>query len=214
MDIDFSAGLSLRTVHTTSPAVLVRSVKAWLEREGPSCLVHPNGFWVVLLNRSRDVEWRLHVWPKGPRATSPMSGMIHTHNRILDSRVILGGMRNTLYRELTRADVSSVGRPVYEVSYRGDRFAQGTLNVLERTGTCVRIGPMLEQNLGVGDCYRVPADTYHEVSVEDCARAATIVCMHSPVSRRVKVLGLGLGRERLSFQRSSGSAEELLEWLA
>ena len=205
-DLDFP--ISLQTYHSTSPGVLLEQVKDWLRKKVPTCLMHPNGFWVVLLSRSEMEEWRFHFWPLGEAKTTGTLTMIHTHDRVVESRVILGKVKNTLFREM---DAESGGRPVYGVSYGGDRFVQGTPNILRRTGQLTAVTPTVEQVLKVGDCYRVEAHTYHEAVVERYVAAATVVRMHSPISGGAKVLGLPASPDQIAFQRPRGSSEELLQ---
>lgn len=207
-DVDFP--ISVRTHYSAAPNVLMETLKHWLEKKDATHLIHPLGFWVVLLKRSDAEEWRFHFWPTGERKTEGMPATIHTHDRLLESRVILGRIRSTLYRE---ADSGQAMRPIYEVAYGGDRFVQGTANVLRNTGQLTTVIPIAEQALKVGDRYRVGAQTYHQVVVESSVAAATVVRVHSRVVGVPKILGLPGFPDRITFQRTSGSSGELLRLL-
>jgi len=196
-DVDFP--ISLRTHYSTPPALIVSRLKRWLERQDTTCLVHPLGFWIVLLSRSETEEWRFHFWPPGETQTTGMPAMIHTHDRVVESRVILGTVNNTLYKEV---NAESGGLPVYEVSYGGDKFVRGTSNILRNTGQLVTVTPTVKQALGVGDRYRVGAHTYHRAVVESHGAAATIVRMHAPVPGPPKVLGLPGFPDQITFPKA------------
>ena len=207
-DLDFP--ISLWTHHSTSPAGLVERLKFWLGKQDATCLVHPLGFWIVLLRKSETEEWRFHFWPPGETQITGMPATIHTHDRVVESRVILGRVNNTLYRE---DDAESAGLPVYEVRYGGDKFVQGTPNILRNTDQLIAVTPTVKQTLKVGDRYRVGAHTYHRAVVESHGAAATIVRMHSPIPGSPKVLGLPGFPDEIRFQRLRRSSEELLEMI-
>ena len=91
------------------------AVNAWLVRENPTCLIHPHGFFVALLGRTKTEEWRLHFWPKGPRVVTGMPAFIHTHNCQVESRILKGQITNVLYAV---AAAPTGGQPLYEVNCR------------------------------------------------------------------------------------------------
>ena len=208
MSVELNFPISLQQLHSMSPDYLIEGVKQWIEKKNPICLMHPHGFWVVLLSKSQIEEWRFHYWPRGPRKTTGMPGMIHTHDKVVESRIILGELKNILY---SLKNVESGGRPIYEVTYYGDKFVQETSNVLKKTDEHAETALKVEQFLKVGNSYRVEAHTYHEAVVGEDVATATIVCMHSRVSGTAKVLGLVSYPDKIAFQRFSRSAEELLQ---
>ena len=137
-----------------------------------------------------------------------MPAMIHTHDRVVESRVVFGQMKNKTYDLKT---VKLGGRPIYEVVYYGDRFAQSAINVLEKTDALGEAIGRSEQILHVGNSYRVEAHTYHEAVVSEDVEAATVVCMHSRVYGPSRVLGLTDYPKRIEFKRASIPVDELLQ---
>ena len=210
MCVDFDFPISLRMDYSVSPSVLMQRFKSWLKTKNTTHLIHPLGFWIVLLKRSDTEEWRFHFWPPGEANVQGMPATIHTHDREVESRVVLGTITNTLYREM---DTAQAKLPVYEVCYGGDRFVQGTANLLRNTGRLTAVSPTAERVLKVGDRYRVAAHTLHQVVAERSVAAATIVRTHSSIPGTAKVIGLPGFPNRMMFQRSSGSSADLLRKL-
>ena len=179
-----------------------------MEQGNANCLVHPHGFWIVLLGRSETEEWRFHYWPRGSRKTTGMPGKIHTHDKVVESRIVLGELTNIEYRV---EKVESGDQPIYRVVYDGDKFMQDTSNALRKTEECVATVATAEQLLRVGNSYRVEAHTYHEAVVGDDVATATIVCMHSQASGPAKVVGLASYGDEIVFQRVSQPVSKLLQ---
>ena len=135
MSVELKFPLTVGQLRLVSPAYLVERVKGWMERNDTNCLLHPHGFWVVLLNKSETEEWRFHYWPKESRKTTGMPARIHTHNKVVESRILLGELKNTEYR-LVR--MKSGGRPIYQVGYGGDKYDQENVQCTQenrRTGS-------------------------------------------------------------------------------
>ena len=208
MPVELEFPLSLERLHSMSPAGLIEGARRWMEQRNTNCLVHPHGFWIVLLNRSATEEWRFHYWPRGYRYSTGMSGKIHTHDKVVESRIVLGELKNIEYRV---NGVESAEQPIYRVIYGGDKFVQDTSNVLRKTEECVEAVATAEEILRVGDSYRVEAHTYHEAVVAEDVATATIVCMHSQVAGPVKVVGLASYPDKIVFQRRSQPIDKLLE---
>ena len=205
-DLEFP--LSLDGLYSKSPTDLIEQAKTWMEQRNSDYLVHPHGFWVVLLNRSATEEWRFHYWPKGYRYSAGIPAKIHTHDKVVESRIVLGELTNILYQ--VKAVVGAHQR-IYHVVYDGDKFMRNTSNVLGKTEECVEAVETSEQILRVGNSYRVEANTYHEAVVAEDVATATIVCMHSKVVGPVKVVGLASHAEKIAFQRLSQPIGKLLE---
>lgn len=174
-------------------------------------LKHPHGFWVILLDKSESEEWRFHFWPKGRRRMIGMPATIHTHDRVVESRIVLGELTNIIY---TTTRTQHGGRPVYEVAYMGDKHLPETSNVLKNTN--LRAKPVFRSKhiLNVGNSYRVEAHAYHEAVVASDIATATVVCMHSHVPGRVEVLGCDSYPDEISFKRTSLPARELLQQIS
>ena len=207
MPADLSFPISIQQLHSLSPECLRESTKEWIRKKSLNCVIHPHGFWIVLLSKSQTEEWRFHYWPKGPRVTTGMPATIHTHDRVVESRIILGELKHIVHRLVS---MQSGGRPVYEVIYYGNKYSQETANVLRKTVHRAEVGPRVEQIMKVGSRYRVEAHTYHEAIVANDVATATLVCMHSRSSGNARVLGLEGYPEEISFRRIGCSLGEVL----
>jgi hypothetical protein len=135
MFADLGFPLTLDYVRVAPVSILRTALKAWMQEQNPISLVHPHGFYVVLLSRTEAEEWRFHFWPQGTRTIAGMPAFIHTHDRHVESRILQGQLTNIFY------DVPTVlvgGQPLYEVSYGGDRYSSATSNFLQQTSTRVQ----------------------------------------------------------------------------
>lgn len=187
------------------------AVNAWLVRENPTCLIHPHGFFVALLGRTKTEEWRLHFWPKGPRVVTGMPAFIHTHNCQVESRILKGQITNVLYAV---AAAPTGGQPLYEVNYGGDRYAAATSNILRKTATRVQTTIQQEFLLTCGDAYHVERYAYHEAVVPDRDNTLTLVCMHGRSSGAVAVVGIDGYPDTVAFTRAEHHALDFTEWLS
>ena len=204
MPAELSISLSHQRVRSTPVHVLVAELKAWLVRKNPSALLHPHGFYVVLLSRTEEEEWRLHFWPKGPRVVAGMPAFVHTHDRHVDSWILQGSITNILY------DVRPVpagGSPLYEVGYAGDRYNSMTSNILRRTTRRVQASVLSKATMQPGDTYRVERHDYHEAFVPEDLCTATLVRMHGRTPGAVRVVGLDGFSETIAFCRAELSVE-------
>jgi len=210
MSVDVGFPLTRDYVRTAPQSSILDAVKNWLKREDPICLMHPHGFYVVLLCRTETEEWRFHFWPKGSRTITGMPAFIHTHDRHIESRILQGSLTNILY------DVELVqigGQPVYQVGYNGDRYASATSNILYKTTT--RVHPIIanRNTIELGSTYNLERHTYHQAVVPDEFATSTLVCMHGHEPGTVMVLGLEGYPETISFRREVYSALTIAEQL-
>lgn len=195
-----------------APVSVIRStVKTWLELVNPICLMHPHGFYVVLLGRTETEEWRFHYWPKGPRTILGMPAYIHTHDRHVESRILQGQLTNILHEV---SEVKTGGQPLYEVFYDGDRYSSVTSNFLRRTTT--RVQSIIKQRdaMRCGDMYRVERHAYHAAVVSEQLATSTLVCMHGHLPGGVRVVGLDGYPEAISFQRTEVRARTFVRQLS
>jgi hypothetical protein len=186
MSAELGFPLSLDYVNTAPAHTLLESVKTWLQRKNPVCLIHPHGFYVVLLDRMEAEEWRFHFWPKDPRAITGMPAFIHTHDCHVESRLLHGQLTNIVY------DVDAVpicGQPLYEVSYGGDRYAPATSNFLRLTTTRVQPTIRRRHSMERGDRYHVERHAFHEAVVPEQQATSTLVCVHGRSPGPVRVVG-------------------------
>lgn len=199
--------LSLEYVRSAPPDELLAGLRSWVKETDSICLVHPHGFFVALLHRSAAEDWRFHWWPAGPKNLTGMPALIHTHNKVVESRILSGELKNVIY---DATEVAVGGQPLYEVAYLGDKYAGAAVNVLQKTTKRVQATIRSVHTLAVGKCYSVERHVYHKVVVPNDVVTATIVCMHSPSPGPVAVVGLDGYPERIEFQRTECRAAERL----
>jgi len=203
MYADLGFPVTLDHVRSAPVSVLLAAVKRWLERENPACLMHPHGFFIVLLGRTETEEWRLHFWPQGPRSITGMPAFIHTHDRHVESRILQGQLTNILY------DVAAVptgGQPLYEVGYGGDRYASATSNFLRYATTRVQAIVRRRDTMRRGDKYYVERFAYHEAVVPEQLATSTLVCMHGRAPGAIRVVGLDGYPGTIAFTRAEHRA--------
>ncbi len=203
--------LSLKHLREFSPACLLEQVKGWMKTSNTECFLHPLGFWTVLLSRSRTEEWRFHYWPKGSRTITGMPATIHTHDKVIESKVVLGELRNIEYQI---EKVGTLGRPIYQVAYHGDKFSQKTKNILRNDGERAAATVLSEKIVRYGERYRVKAHTYHEVVVSEDMETATICNMNSHVPGPINVLGCNSYENEILIQRICRPIDELIELIS
>lgn len=183
-------------------------IKRWLTRENPVCLRHPHGFYVALLKRGFDEEWRFHLWPKGPRVITGMPAFVHTHDCHVESRVLSGALTNILY---DIADVSSKGQPLYRVGYAADRYLPTTRNWLENTGNRILARAREEQHVVAGEGYKIDAGDFHEAKIPENCVTATLVRMTARRPATVYVAGVDGYASRIDFVRSPVAGRQIAE---
>lgn len=211
MDAELDTLLSIPMAWETPAGELLVSVQKWITEARPTCLVHPHGFYVLLLKRADGEEWRLHLWPKNQHKISGMPAKIHTHDRHIESRILKGSLTNVSYQA---KEVNGGGLPLYLVSYLGDRYSQTTTNVLERSTTRLQVEETSRSHLRAGDHYRIERHTLHEAIVPDDQCTLTLVCMHSLEAKPVMVIGIDGYPDQLAFERVEAEASIYLEHLA
>lgn len=211
MHADTGFPLTLAYVQSASAPLLLTGLKSWLARENPVCLMHPHGFYVVLLHCTGAEEWRFHIWPEGARNVVGMPAFIHTHDRHVESRVLQGELTNILYDV---SEVTSGGQPLYIVKYDGDRYAASTSNLLRRTDRRVEPTVRLRETVGLGGMYRIERHTFHEAVVPENLTTITLVCMHRRSPGGVKVIGIDGYRAAITLVRAEHRAQNFLELIA
>jgi hypothetical protein len=211
MRADTGFPMNLADVQSAPAPNLLFKLRTWLAQENSACLMHPHGFYVVLLDRTETEEWRFHLWPKGIRKTVGMPAFIHTHDRHVESRVLQGELTNILYDV---RDVMTDGRPLYNVDYGGDRYAASTSNFLRKSKNRVEPVVRLRETVRQGGMYRVDRHTYHEAVVPESLTTVTLVCLHGRSPGTVNVVGLDGYPEMISFVRAEHQAQEFLEFIA
>jgi hypothetical protein len=207
MTADLAAILTAQYVQTATPSALLAHIRIWIKVAQPSSLIHPHGFLVLLLQRTDREEWRFHVWPQGTRLISGMPGRIHTHDKVVDSRILKGELTNVVY---SVAGASTGGLPVYEVEYPSDKYDPRATNLLKRCAARVDASAISEQFIPAGERYSVPAHVFHQAVVPENVCTCTIVRMHSPTPGSVKVIGIDGYPDTIGLQRIECSAAETL----
>jgi len=112
--------LSRSYISQEEPSALLDTIAAWVMRARPISTLHPYGFWVILLSRVATDEWRLHLWPKHRIAPDGMPAPIHRHDKVVDSRVLMGELENITYG----VEYTATGEhPVYEARHISDKYS-------------------------------------------------------------------------------------------
>jgi hypothetical protein len=204
---NFADILTAEYVQTATPSALLADIRGWIKATQPASLIHPNGFLVLLLHRADREEWRFHIWPQGRRLISGMPCPIHTHDKVVDSRVLKGELTNVVY---SVAETPCGGLPVYEVQYVGDKYDPRATNPLRRSSARVNPSTIGEQLVLVGERYSVPAHVFHQAIVAESVCTCTVVRMHSPVPGPVKVVGIDGYPETIGLQRIECSSADTL----
>ncbi len=210
MRAELALPLTLEFVRAAPVDYLLAALKTWLSNTNPICLVHPHGFFVVPVNRTDVGDWRFHFWARGKRTIRGMPAFIHTHDRHVDSRILLGQLTNTTYKVCPS---TTGGLPLYEVGYSGDRYSKSTSNFLLKTPTRVEPRPISTETFAAGEFYHVDRHTYHEalVSEDDCT--ATLGWLHSRTPGPVNVVGCDGYPDRIEFNRIDYAGADLAKLL-
>jgi hypothetical protein len=207
MSGDLGSLLTPGNISAESPPELLDAIKSWILSSNRIATRHPYGFWVFLLDRTDFQEWRFHLWGRNQRPSAGMPAPIHTHDKFVDSRVLIGELENLVY-EATPTQAG--GLPVYEAPQIGDKYRPANKNLLIKTAD--RRIPRLAhcQTLIQGQSYTVPAHAFHEAKVRDGAITCTIVRMHSQVVGPVRILGADGYPETIEFTRESAPAPDVI----
>lgn len=199
---------------TTTPTQSIKeALRMWIAERKPRCLKHPHGFYVMLLKRSVDEQWRLHLWPNGHREITGMPARIHLHDTHVSSRILTGALTNIQYTSTPVTSDCPSGKPVYEVIYDGNRYAQKTANTLRKSEVREAVSETDRLNLEVGDFYCIERYTLHEALVPTDVATCTLVCMHEHADGIVKLMGVDGYPDEISFLRTDHDGSVFLEYL-
>lgn len=209
-DLDF---LNLHDLAGLSNAFIKDTLKAWINQKTPKCLKHPHGFYVMLLKRSDVEQWRLHLWPNGVRQITGMPARIHLHDTHVSSRILTGALTNIQYTSTPVTSDCPSGKPVYEVIYDGNRYAQKTANTLRKSEVREAVSETDRLNLEVGDFYCIERYTLHGALVPTDVATCTLVCMHEHADGIVKLMGVDGYPDEISFLRTDHDGSVFLEYL-
>ncbi|PWK45966.1 hypothetical protein C7534_101567 [Pseudomonas sp. OV226] len=207
MDAEYDLTSAELALWELPEAAVLAHLRSAIQTTPMTCLRHPHGFFVMLLNRTPQEEWRVHLWPEGERIISGMPARIHTHESHVNSRLLKGKLTNVNYHV---REVSTGGHPLYEVSYRGDKYVKGTTNLLRRTGTRLHLEEATRLELIAGDRYMVERHTFHEAIVPANEVTITLICLHGHEAGLVKVVGVDGHPEEIQFERTDVHPHDLL----
>jgi hypothetical protein len=210
MTASLSQILAPAYIEDEDPSILLRQIAGWVSEARPISTKHPYGFWVTLLHRTEDEEWRFHLWPAGIKPVQGMPAPLHTHDRVVESRILRGRLRNVLYDIV---EVAEGGLPEYEVVHGEDKYNPKNQNRLVKTGR--RYAPTRREleDLSLGESYSVPAHVFHEAVVPDDETTCTIVRMHAAAPGRAKILGTDGYPDELEFTRFSKPGIEVMPYI-
>jgi hypothetical protein len=207
MDAEFLVTLAPTYVSKQDPEALVYKIRRWILDARPFATEHPYGFWVILLRRADNEEWRFHLWPQRRPPVTGMPAPIHTHDKVVDSRILKGALENITY--LLRPTETG-GLPIYEARHVSDKYSPENKNILCRTPDRFIPEVAARQNLGVGHSYNVPPHVFHEARVFEGDVTCTIVRMHSQAPGPAKILGADGYPGEIEFKRAFAPAAELI----
>jgi len=136
-----------------------------------------------------------------------MPAPIHTHDKIVDSRVLLGELENIVY-DVTPTQTG--GLPVYEVTHVADKYSVDNKNLLIKTSErrIPRLGS--RETITAGNCYTVPPHAFHEANVRNGLITCTIVRMHSQTPGPIQILGADGYPDTIEFKRASAPASDVI----
>ncbi|WP_236217265.1 hypothetical protein [Pseudomonas rhodesiae] len=210
MGDDQKARSEWRAIRALPPGDALAQIRATIATRHLTGLRHPHGFYVVLLHRDIREEWRLHVWPDTTRQYVGMPARVHTHDRHVDSRLLVGTLSNVTYRSQVCGEG---GYPLYQVTYLGDKYYEATKNVLRKSSVRLAVEEVERMTMIAGDSYRVDRHTFHEAMVPNGQTTITLVCLHGYEPGSVGVLGIDGYSRDLVFERAIVSNEDLLSAL-
>jgi hypothetical protein len=208
MTVELSIPLSSSYVAQRDPSALLDTIAEWVMCTRPISTQHPYGFWVILLCRTETEEWRFHMWSKDRSAPGGMPAPIHTHEKVVDSRILMGELENITYRVRS---TDAGGYPVYVARHISDKYSPENRNLLVKTPERYIPVRASQQTLSVGDAYSVQAHVFHEARVREGILTCTIVRMHSPSPGPVQILGSDGYPPEIEFKRMSASAYEVFK---
>ncbi len=137
---------------------LIRAVLKEHRQAGTPVQIHPLGFLrVPLTSQDRlDEGFYLHVWPGPTTLQLQASSQVHNHVFDLESRILVGTLRNREYEAFEDIGGEWV---LAEAIYAGSRSS--------RVPTGARIGYRLvhEQTYGPGEVYTIPKGVFHETDI-------------------------------------------------
>jgi hypothetical protein len=127
---------------------------------------HPLGFLHSTLMDNSNAALRLHIWKPGMRVIQEPAWLIHTHVFDLQSLVLIGSLKNVIYR--WTPDTRSPEFRIYETSYR-DRTS--FIKATDRVG---RIKLESSSEIRTGRQYSVAYGQFHQTEVQEDQFTATI----------------------------------------
>jgi hypothetical protein len=207
MSDNFGSRLSADYIAVVPADKLLDEIYSWASSTQLVATKHPYGFWVILLRRTDAEEWRFHLWGGSRPPTNGMPAPIHTHDKIVDSRVLQGELENVVY---DATPTQTGGLPVYEAIHVADKYAADNKNLLIKSSERRIPRVSFRETTTVGGCYTVPAHAFHEAKAPDGLITCTIVRMHSQVPGSIQILGADGYPDTIEFKRASAPAAEVV----
>ncbi|MYA60689.1 MAG: hypothetical protein F4X40_09100 [Chloroflexi bacterium] len=156
--------------------------------------VHPLGFFFLKYCAGNEQARRIHVW-LGNNATRT-TNQLHLHSFDIESVVVVGKIRNELFRYRETAGGAVME---FEVSYNDGK------SLLRRTGSVGELDPMGSFETPAGSWYRLEAGVIHRVIVEE----APCVTLVSTIERGTRICSYGLTDEEQPCVRRMVNREEV-----
>jgi hypothetical protein len=207
MPSDLGSRLTAAYIASERPSIILDYIIAGTLDQRLTATVHPYGFFVILLARSAEEEWRFHIWPPNRDIGDGMPAPIHTHEKTVTSRILRGALTNITYSVEFASDGAL---PVYEVRHLADKYGSDNKNILIKRAERGTAHQESAETYDVGDTYTVPPHVFREALTPTSLASCTIVQMHSGVPGVVKILGTDGYEDRLEFTRRSCLAAEAM----
>jgi hypothetical protein len=152
-------------------------------REAPinlKAVWHPLGFIDIDLFSDGTTSLRIHIWPGLPRGRDVAPLTVHRHDWHLDSVVLCGCVRNTVFDV---ADDARGTHRVFGIEYDGD------VNRLVASNRLVRTRLASVDEVHSGQSYSLEAGRFHELTLPDAGVTASIVRAVRAADVRNELLG-------------------------
>ncbi|MEO1252190.1 MAG: hypothetical protein AAFW81_07585 [Pseudomonadota bacterium] len=175
----------------TDPSRLINFSLEIIKSQIPT--LHPYGFY-ILKNESYlpDANLRLHIWLSRTRRRQEPDWPPHTHNSMLSSFILTGGVTANfwIFRECSDGESQ-----IYRVSYTGDR------SIIKKTRKRGAIELDESRKLLQGDSYIVPPHVFHSTEVKPTMATVTFVLESKSSKGKALVAGEKLGDNLYEFTR-------------
>jgi hypothetical protein len=170
--------------------------------ESIEAIWHPVGFAYFKLGQEKDVTLRLHAWmPLRGKYDRPIWPIVHSHDWMLTSCVLCGGIANSIY--LVEPNVQSPTHRIYDIEHQED------LDHLRATDLLVSCRRDSFEVLRRGRKYELDPGTFHSTETTGHEVVSTLVLARQVPDSPAKVLGEISGASVYTMTRHRCSPAEV-----